>query len=157
MELVLKIFETLGITPLAVLQMAITVILAAILSATLIRPVLQVFQERENRSSKPMEESKALLADAEGKSRQYEEAVRKSTQESIARKRAKIEEDSRAEVDATFVGTGNGELVEVQVSGEGHSFPVGLVDDMVALARKGIAELHRLQDEALKPWLPLPW
>lgn len=97
MELVLKIFETLGITPLAVLQMAITVVLAVILSSILIRPVLQVFQERENRFSKPMEESKALLADAEGKTRQYEEAVRKSTQESIARKRAKIEEASRVE------------------------------------------------------------
>lgn len=97
MELALKIFETLGITPLAVLQMAITVTLAVILSAILIRPVLQVFQERENRSSKPMEESKALLTEAEGKTRQYEEAVRRSTSESIARKRAKIEEASRAE------------------------------------------------------------
>jgi len=97
MELVLKIFETLGITSLAVLQMAITVVLAVILSATLIRPILQVFQERENRSSKPMEESKALLADAEAKTRQYEEALRKSTLESIVRKRAKMEEASRVE------------------------------------------------------------
>jgi len=67
------------------------------------------------------------------------------------------EEDSRAEVDATLVGTGNGELVEVQVSGEGHSFPVALLNDLVALARKGLAKLHSLQNEALKPWLPLPW
>lgn len=97
MELVLKIFETLGITPLAVLQMGITVVLAFILSATLIRPILRVFQERENRSTKPMEESRALLADAERKSREYEEALRRATSESIARKRSKIDEASREE------------------------------------------------------------
>lgn len=97
MELVLKIFETLGITPLAVLQMGITVVLAFILSATLIRPILRVFQERENRSTKPMEESRALLADAEGKGREYEEALRRATSESIARKRSKIDEASREE------------------------------------------------------------
>ena len=32
-------------------------------------------------------------------------------------------EDSQAHVDANFVGTGNGELVEVQLSGEGGPFP----------------------------------
>ncbi|MBW1992774.1 MAG: ribonuclease PH [Deltaproteobacteria bacterium] len=67
------------------------------------------------------------------------------------------EEDSRAQVDATFVGTGRGELVEVQVSGEGHSFPASLLDDMLGLARQGLAQLQRLQDEALKLWVPLPW
>jgi ribonuclease PH len=67
------------------------------------------------------------------------------------------EEDSRAAVDANFVVTGRGELVEVQASGEGASFPVALLDEMVALAQKGIRELTRLQEEALKPWLPLPW
>jgi len=97
MELVLKIFETLGITPLAFLQMGITVTLAFILSATLIRPVLRVFQEREDRSTKPMEESRTLLAMAEEKNREYEEAVRRASSESIARKRAKIEEASREE------------------------------------------------------------
>lgn len=97
MELVLKIFETLGITPLAVLQMGITVVLAVILSATLIRPILRVFQERENRSTKPMEESGTLLARAEAKSREYEEGLRRATSESVARKRAKIEEASREE------------------------------------------------------------
>lgn len=89
MELVLKIFETLGITPLAFLQMGITVVLAFILSATLVRPILRVFQERESRSTGPMEESRTLLARAEEKSREYEE--------SIARKRARIEEASREE------------------------------------------------------------
>jgi len=97
MELVLKIFDTLGITPLAVLQMGITVVLAFILSATMVRPILRIFQERENRSTKPMEESRTLLARAEEKSREYEEALRKATSESIARKRAMTEEASREE------------------------------------------------------------
>ena len=97
MELVLKIFETLGITPLAFLQMGITVVLAFILSATLVRPILRVFQERESRSTGPMEESRTLLARAEEKSREYEESLRRATSESIARKRARIEEASREE------------------------------------------------------------
>lgn len=97
MGLVLKIFETLGITPLVVLQMGVTVVLAVLLSATLIRPILRVFQERENRSTKPMEESRTFLARAEEKGRECEEALRRATSESIARKRAKIEEASREE------------------------------------------------------------
>lgn len=97
MGLVLKIFETLGITPLVVLQMGVTVVLAVLLSATLIRPVLRVFQERENRSTKPMEESRTLLARAEEKGRECEETLRRATSESIARKRTKIEETSREE------------------------------------------------------------
>jgi ribonuclease PH len=67
------------------------------------------------------------------------------------------EEDSQAQVDANFVVTGRGELVEVQATGEGHSFPVALLTDMVALALKGARSLNRLQEEVLKPWLPLPW
>lgn len=67
------------------------------------------------------------------------------------------EEDSQAQVDANFVATGRGELVEVQASGESHSFPVALLAEMVALAQQGIRELTRLQEETLKPWLPLPW
>lgn len=97
MELVLKIFETLGITPLAVLQMALTVALAVILSVTLVRPILRVFEEREDRSTRPLEESRTLLSDAEAKARQYEEALRKALSESLARKRGRIEEASRAE------------------------------------------------------------
>lgn len=97
MELVLKIFETLGITPLALLQMGLTVALAVILSVTLIRPILRVFQEREDRSTRPLEESRKLLSDAEAKARGYEETLRKVSSESLARKRARIEEASRAE------------------------------------------------------------
>jgi ribonuclease PH len=67
------------------------------------------------------------------------------------------EEDSQAQVDANFVVTGKGELVEVQATGEGHTFPAPLLTDMVALALQGARTLNRLQEEALKPWLPLPW
>jgi ribonuclease PH len=67
------------------------------------------------------------------------------------------EEDSQARVDANFVVTGRSELVEVQATGEGSPFPVPLLADMVALALAGTRTLNRLQEEALKPWLPLPW
>jgi ribonuclease PH len=67
------------------------------------------------------------------------------------------EEDSQAQVDANFVITGRGELVEVQATGEGHTFPVPLLTDMVALALQGTRALNRLQEEVLQPWLPLPW
>lgn len=97
MELVLKIFETLDITLIAVLQMGLVVALAFILSVTLIRPVLSTFQERENLSVKPLEESKRLLAGADAKAREYEESRRKAAAEALARKRAHMEEASRAE------------------------------------------------------------
>jgi len=97
MELVLKIFETLDITLLAVLQMTLVVFLAFVLSVTLIRPVLATFQERENLSVLPLEEAKRLVADADAKTRQYDESRRKAAAEGLARKRARLEEASRAE------------------------------------------------------------
>lgn len=97
MELVLKIFETLDITLFAVLQMGLVVGLAIILSVTLVRPVLNTFQERENRSVKPLEESKRLLADAEARTRQHDESLRKAAAEALASKRARMEEASRME------------------------------------------------------------
>ncbi|HEU5361128.1 MAG TPA: ATP synthase F0 subunit B [Candidatus Deferrimicrobiaceae bacterium] len=97
MELVLKIFQTLDITLIAVFQMGLVVGLAIILSVTLVRPVLTTFQERENRSVKPLEESKRLLADAEARTRQHDESLRKAAAEALARKRARMEEASRAE------------------------------------------------------------
>ena len=108
MELVLKIFETLDITLLAVLQMGLVIGLAIILSVTLVRPVLATFQERENRSVKPLEESKRLLADADAKTRQYDDSLRKAAAEALARKRARMEESSRAErkgIEAVIVET----------------------------------------------------
>lgn len=97
MELVLKIFETLDITHFAVLQMGLVVLLAIVLSVTLIRPVLATFKERENLSVKPLAEAKQLVAEAEAKTRQYEEARRKALTEALSKKRARIEESSRAE------------------------------------------------------------
>jgi F-type H+-transporting ATPase subunit b len=97
MELVLKIFETLDITMLAVLQMGLVIVLAFILSVTLIRPVLATFQERENRSVRPLEESKQLIADADDKIWQYEESRRKAAAEALAVKRARMEESARTE------------------------------------------------------------
>lgn len=97
MELVLKIFQTLDITLIAVFQIGLVVGLAIILSVTLVRPVLTTFQERENRSVKPLEESKRLLADAEARTRQHDESLRKAPAEALARKRARMEEASRAE------------------------------------------------------------
>lgn len=97
MELVLKIFETLDITLLAVLQMGLVVLLAIILSVTLIRPILATFRERENLSVKPLEEAKQLVAEADAKTRQYEESHRRAIADALARKRARMEESSRTE------------------------------------------------------------
>jgi ribonuclease PH len=67
------------------------------------------------------------------------------------------EEDSQADLDATVVGTGQGDLVEVHVAGEGRPFPAKLLPELVSLAGLGLAQLFRKQEEALAPWLPLPW
>jgi F-type H+-transporting ATPase subunit b len=97
MELVGKIFQTLEISQLAFLQMALVVVLVFILSATLVRPILSTFQERERRTTLPVEESKAFLADAEIKTAKYEESLRKAAAEALAGKRRKMEESGRAE------------------------------------------------------------
>lgn len=97
MELVLKIFETLDITLIAVLQMALVVVLAVILSLTLVRPVLATFRERENLSVTPMEEARQFVTDAEAKNRQYDDFLRKAAAEALARKRAGMEEAARGE------------------------------------------------------------
>jgi ribonuclease PH len=60
-------------------------------------------------------------------------------------------------VDANFVGTGNGELVEVQLTGEGGPFPAAQLNQMLELAQLGIRRLSLIQAEVLTPWLPLPW
>jgi ribonuclease PH len=67
------------------------------------------------------------------------------------------EEDSQAAVDANFVATGRGELVEVQLTGEAGPFPAAALNRMQDLALRGINHLTRLQEETLAPWLPLPW
>ncbi len=58
-------------------------------------------------------------------------------------------EDSDAGTDANFVMTGTGGMVEVQASAEGATFSEQEFHDMLALARKGIAELVAAQKAAL--------
>jgi ribonuclease PH len=58
------------------------------------------------------------------------------------------EEDSAADVDMNVVMTGAEELVEVQASGEGVSFPRPSLDRLLELAAAGIRELRTLQEAA---------
>jgi ribonuclease PH len=60
------------------------------------------------------------------------------------------EEDSRAEVDANFVITGNGNLVEVQCTAEQHPFNDDQLQTMLGLARTGITQLVACQKELLR-------
>ena len=59
-------------------------------------------------------------------------------------------EDSAAGTDANFVLTGAGGLVEIQGTAEGVPFSEDELGQLLGLARKGIAELHRAQKEALR-------
>jgi ribonuclease PH len=54
-------------------------------------------------------------------------------------------EDSEADADANFVMTGKGGIVEVQGTAETDPFSPEQFDELMALARKGIAELVELQ------------
>jgi ribonuclease PH len=58
-------------------------------------------------------------------------------------------EDSGCETDMNVVMTGSGGLVEVQGTAEGHPFTQEQLDAMLALARKGVAELIAAQKHAL--------
>jgi ribonuclease PH len=55
------------------------------------------------------------------------------------------EEDSAAETDANFVMTGGGSLVEVQATAEAAVFTDTQLQDLLALAKTGIAQLVVLQ------------
>lgn len=59
------------------------------------------------------------------------------------------EEDARAEVDLNVVLTGRDLIVEVQGTAERTPFDVGRLLDLYALARKGIARLREIQQQAL--------
>ncbi len=59
------------------------------------------------------------------------------------------QEDSRAEVDMNVVMTGGGRFVEVQATGEQNTFEDSQLTSMLALARRGIADLIEIQREAL--------
>jgi ribonuclease PH len=58
------------------------------------------------------------------------------------------EEDSTAEADANFVLTGNGDIVEIQATGEKRGFSEAEFEALFSLARKGIGELVALQRQA---------
>jgi ribonuclease PH len=55
------------------------------------------------------------------------------------------EEDSRAEVDMNVVMTAGGEFAEVQSTGESRTFTLEQLQQMLALARDGIARLIEIQ------------
>ena len=59
------------------------------------------------------------------------------------------EEDSNAEADANFVLTGQGQIVEIQATGEKRGFSQTEFDNLFGLARKGIGELITLQKAAV--------
>src|SRR5689334_8187115 len=58
-------------------------------------------------------------------------------------------EDSRAEVDANIVMTGEGGLVELQTTGERTPLSRAHLDELLALAEAGIAELRDVQAHAV--------
>jgi ribonuclease PH len=59
------------------------------------------------------------------------------------------EEDARAEVDFNVVMTEEGELVEVQGTGESHPFTRQAMNDLLDLAEGGVRRLIDLQRAAL--------
>lgn len=61
----------------------------------------------------------------------------------------KYDEDSRAEVDMNIVCTGDGRFIEVQGTAEGSPFTREQMDNLLELARKGIAELIQAQRRAI--------
>ncbi len=58
-------------------------------------------------------------------------------------------EDSNAETDMNVVMTDGGQFIEVQGTAEGHPFSEEEMNQMLALAKKGIGELSRHQSTAL--------
>jgi ribonuclease PH len=57
------------------------------------------------------------------------------------------EEDSVADVDMNVVMNGNGDLIEVQATAEGHTFSRSQLEGLLDLAHKGIDQLIELQAE----------
>ena len=59
------------------------------------------------------------------------------------------EEDSEADVDANVVGTASGAFVEIQGTAERRPFSEAQLHELLGLARRGLTELTRVQNEAL--------
>jgi len=60
------------------------------------------------------------------------------------------QEDNRASVDMNVVMTDGGEFVEIQGTGEESTFSRADLDSILALAKKGIAEIIKRQKNAIK-------
>jgi len=60
------------------------------------------------------------------------------------------EEDSKADLDMNIVMTGKGEFIEIQGTAERKTFNKEQMDQLLALARKGIEELIEMQRNNLK-------
>ncbi len=58
-------------------------------------------------------------------------------------------EDSRAAVDFNVVMTQRGEFVELQATAEVEPFSRAQMDELLALAQRGIEQLFRIQEEVL--------
>ncbi|MBN2583538.1 MAG: ribonuclease PH [Planctomycetes bacterium] len=65
-------------------------------------------------------------------------------------------EDHVAEVDMNVVMTAGGRFIEVQASGEGHTFAAADMERMLGLARRGCRQLAGLQRKALPKSAPWP-
>lgn len=61
----------------------------------------------------------------------------------------RYEEDSRAQVDMNLVMTDEGQIVEIQGTGEAFPFTRQDMDDLMDLAFKGISELIQIQKKLL--------
>ncbi len=59
------------------------------------------------------------------------------------------EEDSRAEVDMNVVATGRGRFIEIQGTGEEATFSSEQLRELTTLSLGGIAELTKIQEQAL--------
>ncbi|HIG71172.1 MAG TPA: ribonuclease PH [Myxococcales bacterium] len=60
------------------------------------------------------------------------------------------EEDVRADVDMNVVGTGSGDLIEVQGTGEGAVFSEKQLHELTSLALGGLVDLGKIQTAAIK-------
>lgn len=97
MEMIAKILEVLEINSFVFLQMALVIGLSFLAGKFLILPIIRTFEERENRTTIPMEQAKDMLRMAEEKASSYEERLKVANQEAITKKRAMIEEVVRSE------------------------------------------------------------
>jgi ribonuclease PH len=61
----------------------------------------------------------------------------------------KYDEDSRAEVDMNVICTGDGRFIEVQGTAEREPFSRAQMDELFALAERGIEILIQIQQEAI--------